>query len=205
MIEDDLQLRRALLGDFHAQRARLVGHELHRAHHGAPLVVDGVVVAAEHLEQLVRADARAGHAGAQLPQLCLQQRMQTPHREIADVHARAGRKRRRHGTYVESEPSWEGVPSAFFDITMQAKTKLHDMSGGPARPVKRLPVLRLRIQFAAGGFRRCGAVQRRAPAAAGGATITGMENTRDTLPSSPSVSTVAVIMNTPSRAGISTS
>ena len=50
--------RGALLGDLDAQRARLVGHELHGAHHRAPLVVDGVVVAAEHLEQLVRADAR---------------------------------------------------------------------------------------------------------------------------------------------------
>ena len=48
----------------------------------------GVVVAAEHLEQLVRADAPAGHARAQLPQLRLQQRMQAPHREIAHVHAR---------------------------------------------------------------------------------------------------------------------
>jgi hypothetical protein len=35
---------------------------------------------------------------------------------------------------LESELSFEGVPSAFFDITMQAKTNLHDMSGGQDGP-----------------------------------------------------------------------
>ena len=105
MIEDDLQLRGALLGDLDAQRARLVGHELHGAHHRAPLVVDRVVVAAEHLEQFVRADPPAGHTRAQLPQLRLQQRMQAPHREIAHVHARAGRRSRRRQRTLESELS----------------------------------------------------------------------------------------------------
>ena len=42
------------------------------------------------------------------------------------------------------------------------------------------------------------------PADAGTATITGMENIRDTAPSGPSVSILAVIMNTPGRVGIST-
>jgi hypothetical protein len=30
--------------------------------------------------------------------------------------------------------SWEGVPSALFDITKQSQTKLHDMSGGSGGP-----------------------------------------------------------------------
>jgi len=54
---------------------------------------------------------------------------------------------------------------------------------------------------AAGGGAGAGAVP---PADAGAATITGMENTRDTAPSGPSVSMLAVIMNTPGRLGIST-
>ena len=33
---------------------------------------------------------------------------------------------------VESEPSFGGVPSAGFDITMHVETKLHDMSGPEA-------------------------------------------------------------------------
>ena len=90
VIEDDLQLGGALLGDLDAERARFVRHELHGAHHRAALVVDDVVVTAEHFEQFVRADAPARHARAQFPQLRLQQRMQAPHREIAHVQATAG-------------------------------------------------------------------------------------------------------------------
>ena len=90
VIEDDLELRGALLGDFHSKRPRVIRHELHRTHHGAALVVDGVVVAAEHFQELVRAHAPTRHARAQLPQLTLQQRMQAPHGKIADVDARTG-------------------------------------------------------------------------------------------------------------------
>ncbi len=56
--------------------------------------------------------------------------------------------------------------------------------------------------FSAGGVGAAGGA-----VAGGGATsetITGMENTRDTMPSAPSVSMLAVITNTPARAGINT-
>jgi hypothetical protein len=87
VIEDDLQLGSALLRDFDAERARLVRHELHRAHHRSAFVIHRIVVAAQHLEHLERADASPGHPCAQLPQLRLEQRVQSPHGVVFQTNA----------------------------------------------------------------------------------------------------------------------
>ena len=79
VVQDDLQVIRALLLGFERQRARLIGHELHGAHDATALLIDGGVVTADEPEQ--RRGIGLVRAGAQLQfaQLREQQRMQCLH------------------------------------------------------------------------------------------------------------------------------
>ncbi len=76
VIEDDLQMIRALRAHFVRHGARFVGHESHRLHDAAAFFVDGLVVRAHEAQQRACIDDGRATAQAQLTQLRSQMRMQ---------------------------------------------------------------------------------------------------------------------------------
>ncbi len=75
VIENDLQMLRALLARLERQRPRLIGHQAHRLDNSAPLVVDRQVVIVDDAQQQPEIDRRAPGAQLQLLQLRAQLRV----------------------------------------------------------------------------------------------------------------------------------
>jgi len=76
VIQDHLQMVRALLARLVFERAGFIGHEPHRACDAATLVVDRLVMSADALEKLVDVERRGALGQTQLRQELLQMRVQ---------------------------------------------------------------------------------------------------------------------------------
>ena len=73
VVENGLQVRRALFADFARERLSLVRHELHGAHDAAPLRIDAVVLRAHRREEHVQVEIAPP---SRLGQLALEQPVQ---------------------------------------------------------------------------------------------------------------------------------
>ncbi len=69
VVEDDLQVLGTLLAGFVRERSCLIGHEAHRLDDAAALIVDGLVLRADQLEQHGYIRLRGAGAQTDLPQL----------------------------------------------------------------------------------------------------------------------------------------
>ena len=105
VVEDQLQVSARLLGDFAREGARLIRHQLHRAHDAAALFIHLLVVVADGGEQRaqvdlpVRATAQLFHLLPKLRMHLAQERVHRRPRHGARTHDRRGRIQLRGSTH----------------------------------------------------------------------------------------------------------